>query len=219
MTETKSFVDPGQIHGDYNTYLAMRFSLILCILFVSTQAYALNIYPVTVSSEYSSSNPFRGVESISLPTDGELISNYYFTNDEIFDGGNTYKRIRNISDANSFWPYNSSNHTFTLDIIEASTDARWRQISSHQNGSTYSLGWVNLTTGINSISLNPEGNYDRAVIGFSTEGSFKFSKFTHTFGSQAWGYEEISVAVPEPSSYAWIAGAFALFLASSRRSI
>ena len=211
----KCFVDPGQIHGDYNIYLAMRFSLILCILFVSAQAYALNIYPVTVSSEYSS-NPFRGVESISLPTDGELISNYYFTNDEIFDGGNTYKRIRNISDVNSFWPYNSSNHTFTLDIFEASEGARWRQISSRQNGSTYSLGWVNLTTGTNSISLNPEGNYDRAVIGFSMEGTFKFSKFTHTFGSQAWGYEEISV-VPEPSSYAWIAGVIALFLACNRR--
>jgi len=201
----------------------MRFSLILCILFVSTQAYALNIYPVTVHSEYSSSNPFRGVESISLPTDGELISNNYFTNDEIFDNGNTYRRIHHIPgssaqfDVNSFWPYNSAINTFTLDITEASAGARWRQISSHANGSTYSLGWVNLTTGTNSIFLNAEGNYDRAVIGFTTEGSFKFNKFTHTFGSQSFGYEEISVAVPEPSSYAWMAAVFALFLACNRR--
>tara|TARA_B110000858_G_scaffold139148_1_gene158000 strand:- start:365 stop:973 length:609 start_codon:yes stop_codon:yes gene_type:complete len=201
----------------------MRFSLILCILFVSTQAYALNIYPVTVHSEFSSSNPFRGVESISLPTDGELIANNYFTNDEIFDNGDTYRRIHHIPgssaqfDVNSFWPYNSANHTFTLDITEASAGARWRQISSHANGSTYSLGWVNLTTGTNSIFLNAEGNYDRAVIGFTTEGSFKFNKFTHTFGSQSFGYEEISVAVPEPSTYAWMAGAFALFLACNRR--
>ena len=193
----------------------MRFSLILCILFVSTQAYALNIYPVTVHSEYSSSNPFRGVESISLPTDGELISNNYFTNDEIFDNGNTYRRIHNASDANSFWPYNPTNHTFTLDVTEASAGARWRQISSHKNGSTYSFGWVNLTTGTNSISLNPV-NYDRAVIGFTIDGTIKFNKFTHTFGSQSFGYEEISV-VPEPSSYAWIAGLFALFLAAKRR--
>ena len=193
----------------------MRFSLILCVLFVSTKAYALNIYPVTVHSEYSSSNPFRGVESISLPADGELISNYYFTNDEIFENGDTYKRIHNVSNVNSFWPYNPTNHTFTLDIIEVSAGARWRQISSQQNGSTYSLGWVNLTTGTNSISLNPV-NYDRVVIGFSTEGTFKFNKFTHTFGSQSFGYEEISV-VPEPSSYAWIAGVFALFLVCNRR--
>jgi len=201
----------------------MRFSLILCILFASAQAYALNIYPVTVHSEYSSSNPFRGVESISLPTDGELIATNYFTNDEIFDDGDTYRRIHHIPgssaqfDANSFWPYNSTNHTFTLDITEVSAGARWRQISSHANGSTYSLGWVNLTTGTNSISLNPVGNYDRAVIGFTTEGSFKFSKFTHTFGSQSFGYEEISVAVPEPSYYAFIAGVFTLVLACNRR--
>ena len=200
----------------------MRFSLILCILFASTQAYALNIYPVTVHSEYSSS-PFRGVESISLPTDGELIANNYFTNDEIFENGDTYKRIHHIPgssaqfDVNSFWPYNSANHTFTLDITEVSAGARWRQISSHANGSTYSLGWVNLTTGTNSIFLNAEGNYNRAVIGFTTEGSFKFSKFTHTFGSQSFGYEEISVAVPEPSTYALVAGVFTLFLACNRR--
>ena len=195
----------------------MRFPLILCILFVSTKAYASNIYPVTVHSEYSSSNPFRGVESISLPTDGELIANNYFTNDEIFDNGTTYRRIHNASNANSFWPYNSANHTFTLDITEASAGARWRQISSHANGSTYSLGWVNLTTGTNSIFLNAEGNYDRAVIGFSIDGTIKFNKFTHTFASSSFGYEEISVAVPEPSSYAWMAGVFALFLACSRR--
>ena len=211
----KCFVDPGQIHGDYNKYPVMRFSLILFIIFFSTQAYAINIFPVTVISEYSSSNPFRGVESISLPTDGELISNNYFTNDEIFDNGDTYIRIHNASDANSFWPYNPTNHTFALDIIEASAGARWRPISSHQNGSTYSLGWVNLTTGTNSISLNPV-NYDRAVIGFFIDGTIKFNKFTHTFGSQSWGYEEFSV-VPEHSSYAWVAGLFALFLAAKRR--
>ena len=195
----------------------MRFSLILCILFASTQAYALNIYPVTVHSEYSSSNPFRGVESISLPTDGELIANNYFTNDEIFDNGTTYRRIHNASNVNSFWPYNSAVQTFTLDITEASAGARWRQISSHANGSTYSLGWVNLTTGTNSIFLNAEGNYDRAVIGFSIDGTIKFNKFTHTFASSSFGYEEISVAVPEPSSCAWMAGVFALFLACNRR--
>ncbi|MEC8333705.1 MAG: hypothetical protein VXZ83_06230 [Verrucomicrobiota bacterium] len=194
----------------------MRYSLILCILFVSTQACAKNIFPVTVISEYSSSNPFRGVESISLPADGELISNNFFTNDEFFENGNIYKRIHNVFAANLFWPYNSTNHIFTLKVIEASAGARWRQINSLQDGSTYSLGWVNLTTGTNSISLNPV-DYDRAIIGFFIDGNIKFDKFTHTFGSHSWGYEEVSVAVPEPSSYSCIAGLFALFLAAKRR--
>ncbi len=194
----------------------MRYSLIPCILFVSTQACATNIFPLIVISEYSSSNPFRGVESISLPADGEFISNNFFTNDEIFENGNIYQRIHNVFDANSFWPYNSTSHTFTLEIIEASAGARWRQINSRQDGSTYSLGWVNLTTGTNSISLNPVG-YDRAIIGFFIDGNIKFDKFTHTFGSQSWGYEEVSVAVPEPSSYSCITGLFALSLAAKRR--
>jgi hypothetical protein len=178
---------------------------------------------VSVISEYSSSNPFRGVENISLPNDGELISKFYFTNDEIFENGNTYKRIHHIPgssaqfDANSFWPYNSTNHTFTLDIIYRSQDARWRPITSNENGTINTLGWVNLNTGTNLISLGAEGDYERPVIGFSTEGTFRFRKFTHTFGSSSFGYEEISVAIPEPSTYALLVGALALGFAAKRR--
>jgi hypothetical protein len=180
---------------------------------------SINVYPVSVISEYSSSNPFRGVENITLPEDGEMISNYYFTNDQIFENGNTYKRIHHIPgssaqfDANSFWPYNSTNHTFTLDIIQRSQDARWRPITSNENGTINYLGWVNLNIGTNFFSLSAEGDYDRPVIGFSTEGTSRFRKFTHTF----WGYEELSVAVPEPSTYALLVGALALGFASRRR--
>ena len=157
----------------------------------------------------------RGVESISIPIDSKFISSNYFTNGVILDNGVTYKRIHNASNANSFYSYNPTNHTFTIDIIEASAGARWRQISSHQNGSTYSHGWVNLSNGTNSIILTPK-NYNRAAIGFAIGGTIKFNKFTHTFGSLSWGYEEISVAFPEPSSYYWITGLFPLFLAVSR---
>jgi hypothetical protein len=191
---------------------------------VSLNVYgSVNIFPVSVISEYSSSNPFRGVENISLPNDGELISKFYFTNDEIFENGNTYKRIHHIPgssaqfDANSFWPYNSTNHTFTLDIIYRSQDARWRPITWNENGTINTLGWVNLNTGTNSINLGAEGDYERPVIGFSTEGTFRFRKFTHTFGSSSFGYEEISVAIPEPSTYALLVGALALGFAAKRR--
>ena len=183
-----------------------------------------NVYPVTVNSEYSSSNPFRGVENISLPVNGSMIDKWHFTNNEIFDNGNTYKRIHHIPGSSSqfdvglFWPYNSSLHTFTLDIIQKSPDARWRSIQSLENGSLVHGGWVNLNTGSNSLSINPEGDFDRPVIGFSIEGSFKFRKFSHSFASQSWGYEEISVAVPEPSTYALILGAVALGIACRRRN-
>lgn len=202
----------------------MKNTLLPLLLFVSLNVYgSINIFPVSVISEYSSSNPFRGIENISLPNDGELISKFYFTNDEIFENGNTYKRIHHIPgssaqfDANSFWPYNSTNHTFTLDIIYRSQDARWRPITWNENGTINTLGWVNLNTGTNSINLGAEGDYERPVIGFSTEGTFRFRKFTHTFGSSSFGYEEISVAIPEPSTYALLVGALALGFAAKRR--
>ena len=202
----------------------MKNTLLPLLLFVSLNVYgSVNIFPVSVISEYSSSNPFRGVENISLPNDGELISKFYFTNDEIFENGNTYKRIHHIPgssaqfDANSFWPYNSTNHTFTLDIIYRSQDARWRPITWNENGTINTLGWVNLNTGTNSINLGAEGDYERPVIGLSTEGTFRFRKFTHTFGSSSFGYEEISVAIPEPSTYALLVGALALGFAAKRR--
>ena len=196
------------------------------ILFLIASLHAqgsLNVYPVIVNSEYSSSNPFRGVENISLPTDS-MTDNYYFTNDEIFDNGTTYKRIHHIPgsspqfEASLFWPYNSSLHTFTLDIIQKSTDARWRSIQSLENGTLVHGGWVDLNVGLNSLSINPEGDFDRPVIGFLIDGSFKFRKFSHSFASQSWGYEEISVAVPESSTYGLLLGAVALGIVYKRQN-
>ncbi|MAH40353.1 MAG: hypothetical protein CML08_03000, partial [Puniceicoccaceae bacterium] len=128
------------------------------ILFLIASLHAqgsVNVYPVTVHSEYSSQIPFRGVENISLPNDS-VTDNYYFTNDEIFDNGTTYKRIHHIPgsspqfEASLFWPYNSSLHTFTLDIFQKSSDARWRSIQSLENGTLVHGGWVNLNVGLNS---------------------------------------------------------------------
>ena len=186
---------------------------------------SVSVYPVTVNSEYSSSNPFRGVENITLPANGSMIDKWHFTNNEIFDNGNTYKRIHHIPgsspqfDADLFWPYNSSIHTFTLNIIDKSSDSRWRSIQSLQNGSLVYGGWVNLNIGLNTLSINPEGDFDRPVIGFSTQGNFKFRKFSHSFASQSWGYEEISVAIPEPSTYGLIFGAIVFGFAINRKYI
>jgi hypothetical protein len=179
------------------TLILTKLKLLSLILFLIAALYvhgSVNVYPVTVNSEYSPRNPFRGVENILLPND-EMTDNYYFTNDEIFDNGTTYKRIHHIPgsspqfDAGLFWPYNSSLHTFSLDIIQKSSDTRWRSIQSLENGSLVYGGWVDLNAGLNSLSINPEGDFDRPVIGFLIEGTFKFRKFSHSFGSQSWGYE------------------------------
>ena len=184
-----------------------------------------------VSSLYSSSNPFRGVDSISLPTDGEQIETNYLTNDEVFHNGNTYLRLHHLPDSpnwdvSKFWQYNHTAQTFTLDVTEADIGSRWRAISTAANGSLYYLGWSNLSEGRNYLSLNGQGN-DRHFAGFQTEGSFKFTKFSHAFAGytvtnpNSFGYEEISVtpqSIPETRSYPLIFGILSiLFVTVNRR--
>ncbi len=183
-----------------------------------------------VSSLYSSSNPFRGVDSISLPTDGEQIETNYLTNDEVFHNGNTYLRLHHLPDSpnwdvSKFWQYNHTAQTFTLDVTEADIGSRWRAISTAANGSLYYLGWSNLSEGTNYLSLNGQGN-DRHFAGFQTEGSFKFTKFSHAFAGytvtnpNSFGYEEISVtpqSIPETRSYPLIFGILSILLVTVNR--
>lgn len=183
-----------------------------------------------VSSLYSSSNPFRGVDSISLPTDGEQIETNYLTNDEVFHNGNTYLRLHHLPDSpnwdvSKFWQYNHTAQTFTLDVTEADIGSRWRAISTTANGSLYYLGWSNLSEGTNYLSLNGQGN-DRQFAGFQTEGSFKFTKFSHAFAGytvtnpNSFGYEEISVTpqfIPETRSYPLIFGILSILLVTVNR--
>lgn len=199
----------------------MKFPLLLLFLVTSIKVYALNVYPVSVNSEYSSI-AFRGVESINLPEDGELISNYYFTPDDIFDGGTTYRRIHHIPSSpnwnvNNFWPYNAASQIFTLDVIQADADARWRAMRTDSVGNLNKLGWVNLETGSNHLSLSAQAE-DVQIVGFETSGSFKFTKFSHEFGSSSWGYEEVLVAIPEPSTYALFLGMIALSISLRKKS-
>ena len=183
-----------------------------------------------VVSLYSLSNPFRGVESISLPTDGEQIETNYLTNDDVFHNGNTYLRLHHLPDSpnwdvNKFWQYNHTAQTFTLDVIEADIGSRWRAISTTANGSLYYLGWSNLSVGTNYISLNGQGN-DRQFAGFQTEGSFKFTKFSHAFAGytptnpNSFGYEEITVtaqSIPEAGSYPLILGFLSIIFVAVKR--
>lgn len=208
----------------------MKFISLSCFFILSFQVLCANYYPVSVTSAYSTSNPFRGVDKISLPTDGELLSAYYFTNDAIFDGGNTYLRVHHLPDSpnwdvSKFWQYNHSAQTFTLDIVELSPGARWRPISTTSSGSLYYLGWVNLNTGINTISLTAQAE-DRQYAGFTIDGSLKFRKFSHSFASfnpslpttafGNFGYEELLVSVPESQTYALILGVLAIAIALKR---
>ena len=202
-------------------------TLLLLTLFLNPDAFSgiLN-----VNSLYSSSSPFRGVESISLPTNGQQIETNYLTNGDVFHNGNTYLRLHHLPDSpnwdvSKFWQYNHTAQTFTLDVTEADIDSRWRAISTTANGSLYYLGWSNLSEGTNYLSLNGQGN-DRQFAGFQTEGSFKFTKFSHAFAGytvtnpNSFGYEEISVtpqSIPETRSYPLIFGILSILLVTVDR--
>ena len=208
--------------------MKFRTTLFLLTLFLNPDAYGgiLNVL-----SLYSSSNPFRGVESISLPTNGEQIEANYLTNGDIFHNGNTYLRLHHLPDSpnwdvSKFWQYNHTAQTFTLDITEADPGSRWRAISTSANGSLYYLGWSNLSAGINYLSLNGQGD-DRQFAGFQTDGSFKFTRFSHSFAGytvtnpNSFGYEEITVtaqSIPEAGSYSLFIGILSiLFVAVNRK--
>ena len=93
-------------------------------------------------------------------------------------------------------------------------------INSAANGNVYTMGWVNLGEGMNYLSLNAT-EHTRAIIGFETQGTFKFRSFSHQFSSQdaAWAIETISVAVPEPSTYSLVAGLLVFILISFKRRL
>ena len=117
------------------------------------------------------------------------------------------------------WADSSNGHTFSLNVVGTPTahgsnaGPRWRRIVTTNNGSTFNGNWEDLTTGANSISFAGV-SFDR-MVGFQIAGVVNVDSFSHTYGS---GTDSISVsAVPEPSSYALLAGLFACTYMMVRR--
>ena len=207
--------------------MKIQVTFLLLILALNPNAFSgiLN-----VNSLYSSSNPFRGVENISLPIEGEQIEANYLTNDDVFHNGNTFLRLHHLPnspnwDVSKFWQYNHTAQTFTLEITEVSQDSRWRAISTTSTGSLYYQGWSNLIVGTNYMNLNGQGD-DRQYAGFEIDGNFKFTKFSHAFAGytvtnpNSFGYEEITVtatSIPEAGSYPLTFGILSILLVSVKR--
>ena len=117
------------------------------------------------------------------------------------------------------WADSSNGHTFSLNVVGTPTahgsnaGPRWRRIVTTNNGSTFNGNWEDLTTGANSITFAGV-SFDR-MVGFQIAGVVNVDSFSHTYGS---GTDSISVsAVPEPSSYALLAGLFACTYMMVRR--
>lgn len=174
---------------------------------------------------------------ITLPTDGDATgnsgSNNYITDFSVFATsfvsglGNVdlYKvGVKNASAGvagNGAWADSSNAHSFTLNVVGnpgvhgSNLGPRWRANYSRDNGTTQNGAWSDLTTGSNSISVGSSA-FDRTVA-VQIAGVVNYDLFSHDYTS---GTDSIAVsAVPEPSSYALLAGLFACTYMMVRRRV
>ena len=165
--------------------------------------------------------------STSIPTAGEYETNPL--TQSIFQnltGGNLGRSVYKVGHFNSgnanYWGADSQlAQTITLDIAEVSeipgthgSNARIRIGRSNDGSATqyFYQDWVDLDVGVTTLSLDALA-WDKQII-FQLDGGIVLNSFTHSYGSTT---ESLTV-VPEPSTYALLAGFAAfLFVAIKRR--
>ena len=115
------------------------------------------------------------------------------------------------------WSGSSNAHSFSLNVVGTPTahgsnpGPRWRRVVSTNNGGSFNGNWSNLSEGANVMSFGAVA-FERSVA-IQIAGVVNFDSFSHNYGS---GTDSISV-VPEPSSYALLAGLFACTYMMVRR--
>ena len=172
--------------------------------------------------------------NMRLPTDGDEAGELFFTDNSVFATlfitgiGNVdvYKAGVANSALNTpgegAWADSSNAHTFTINVVGTPTahgsnpGPRWRRIVSLNNGTTFNGNWSDLVEGSNSITSGDVA-FDR-MVGFQIAGVVDIDSFSHDYGS---GVDTLSISeVPEPSSYALLAGLFAsTYMMVRRRKI
>ena len=121
------------------------------------------------------------------------------------------------------WSGSRNAQTFTINVVGTPTaqggkpGPRWRYIRSFNNGSDDQSNWSDITTGVNTLSITGGLSFDRYV-GFQIAGTMNIDSFSHDYGT---GVDTYSIsAVPEPSSYALLAGLLAsTYMIVRRRKI
>ena len=218
----------------------MKNTLLSITLTLALAASAYGQYTIAVESTAGGAfdnlvNTGSNNTNLNLPTDGAATgnggSNDFITDFSVFATqfisglGNVdvYKAgLANTAlntAAAGAWADSSNGHTFSLNVVGTPTahgsndGPRWRRIVSTNNGGSFNGNWVDITEGANSISFAGV-SFDR-MVGFQIAGVVNIDSFSHTYGT---GVDSITVsAVPEPSSYALLAGLFACTYMMVRR--
>ena len=213
------------------------------ISFLLTLALSVSVYgQYTIAVDSTAGGAFDNLvntgsanSNMRLPTDGDSLESAFFTDSSVFATqfisgiGNVdvYKAgLANTAlntAASGAWADSSNAHTFTINVVGTPTahgsnpGPRWRRIVSVNNGSTFNGSWQDISAGVNTITMNGVA-FDR-MVGFQIAGVVSIDSFSHDYAS---GVDSITVVspVPEPSSYALLAGLFACtYMMVRRRSI
>jgi hypothetical protein len=218
----------------------MKNTLLILSLTVALVASSYGQYTIAVNSVAGGAfdnlvNTGTANTQITLPTDGDATGNSgqnnYVTDFSVFATsfvsglGNVdlYKvGVKNASAGvagNGAWADSSNAHAFTLNVVGvpgvhgSNLGPRWRVNYSRDNGTTQNGAWSDLDTGNNEIAIGGTA-FDRTVA-VQIAGIVNYDLFSHDYTS---GTDSIAVsAVPEPSSYALLAGLFACTYMMVRR--
>jgi hypothetical protein len=220
-----------------NTLLIL--SLTVALVASSYGQYTIAVNSVTGGAFDNLVNTGTANTQITLPTDGDATGNSgqnnyvndfsVFATSFVSGFGNVdlYKvGVKNASEGvagNGAWADSSNAHAFTLNVVGnpgahgSNPGPRWRVNTSRDNGTTQNGAWSDLVTGNNEISIGGTA-FDRTVA-VQIAGIVNYDLFSHDYTS---GTDSIAVssAVPEPSSYALLAGLFACtYMMVRRRSV
>jgi|GEM_PF-2598420 len=173
--------------------------------------------------------------NMRLPTDGDEAGELFFTDNSVFAtlfiSGIGNVDVYKAGVANSAlntpgagaWADSSNAHTFSINVVGTPTahgtnpGPRWRYLRSFNNGVSDNGNWSDITVGENKLSITGPVSFDR-MVGFQIAGVVDIDSFSHDYGS---GVDTLSISeVPEPSSYALLAGLFAsTYMMVRRRKI
>jgi hypothetical protein len=200
-----------------------KLSLVICFILFSSMSHAQYNIDITKTAGGSFDNaitanwspPSSGATSEAFLTDASLFQTLFLNN--TIGNADIYK----VGTANGTWADSSNAHTFSINVVGTPTahgtkpGPRWRVIKSLANGTTFNGSWFDISSGANSISMTGGTSFNRFV-GFQIAGVVNIDSFSHDYGSST---DSLTVsAVPEPSTYALIAGFAAfLFVAIKRR--
>ena len=199
-----------------------KLSLILSIIAFSSFSHAQFNIDITSSAGGSFDNAVSA--NWSPPAEGPSANDSFADKDlfqTLFVSGIGNIDVYKAGTANGSWNDSSNAHTFTINVVGSPTahganaGPRWRIIKSTANGQTFNGNWSDISTGTNSISMTGGVSFNR-MVGFQIAGVVNLDSFSHNYGSST---DSLSIsAVPEPSTYALLAGFAAfLFVAIKRR--